>query len=220
MDDRPDFHLHAYWRTSAGFRVRVALNLKGIAAHEVNVDIDAGAHLEPDFLRINPQGAIPALVEPGHPPLTQSAAILEYLEERFPEPPLLPPDPRARARVRSLSALMTADTHPLITPRVRKYLMGTAGFDAGAWRAWQVNWFTAGLRTMEARLTADPETGAFCHGDAPTMADICLCSVTAVETVFRIEVPDVPTVRRIAARCREIEAFRRADPMLQAGAPA
>ncbi len=220
MPDQPPFQLHAYWRTSAGFRVRVALNLKGITAREVDVDIDAGAHLAPDFLAINPQGAIPALVEPGHPPMTQSLAILEYLEERFPDPPILPRDLRARARVRSLAALLAADTHPLITPRVRKYLTGTAGLDADAWRAWQVNWFTAGLRAIEARLTANAGTGAFCHGDAPTMADICLASITAVEKVFRIEVTGIPTVRRIVAECEALDAFARADPTRQAGAPA
>lgn len=219
MADAPDFHLHAYWRTSAGFRVRVALNLKGIAAREVDVDIDGGQHLSPEFLAINPQGAIPALVEPGHPPLTQSLAILEYLEERFPAPPILPADLRARARVRSLSALMAADTHPLITPRVRKYLTAEAGFDAPAWKAWQTRWFGAGLRAMETRLADEAGTGAFCHGDAPTMADICLASVAAVEKVFGIETPGVPTVRRIVASCAALDAFARADPMRQAGAP-
>ena len=220
MTETPDLLLHAYWRTSAAYRVRVALNLKGIAAREAIVDVDAGEHLGEAFLAINPAGAIPALTEAGHPPMTQSLAILEYLEERFPEPPILPRDPRDRARVRSLAALMVADTHPLITPRIRKYLTGTAGLDMDAWRAWQVHWFTAGLRTMEARLSADPRTGAFCHGDAPSMADICLASVTAVEKVFRIEVAEVPTVRRIVARCEALDAFARADPMRQAGAPA
>ena len=211
--------LFAYWRTSAGYRVRVALNLKGLTAEETLVDIDGGEHLSPDFLAINPEGAIPALiVEAGRPALTQSVAILEYLDETHPEPPLLPRDAYGRARVRSLSALMTGDTHPLIVPRVRKYLTG-AGFDADAWRAWQVQWFTRGLRTMETRLAADGDTGTFCHGETPGLADICLCSVTAVAEVFKITVSDIPTVTRIVAACNALPAFARARPQDQVGAP-
>jgi maleylacetoacetate isomerase len=215
----PAFELYAFWRSSATFRVRVALNLKGLKAREILIDLDAGEQLSADFLAVNPQGAIPALIEPGHPPLTQSLAILEYLEERFPAPPLLPSDPYARARVRSLAALMASDTHPLIVPRVKKYLTGPGRFDDAAWRAWQVNWFTRGFQAMEARLSNDPATGLFCHGDTPTLADICLASVTAVARVFKVEVPDIRTVNRISARCAEIPAFAKADPMVQVGAP-
>jgi maleylacetoacetate isomerase len=215
----PAFELYAFWRSSATFRVRVALNLKGLQAREILIDLDTGEQLSAEFLAVNPQGAIPALIEPGHPPLTQSVAILEYLEERFPSPPLLPSDPHGRARVRSLAALMASDTHPLIVPRVKKYLTGPGGFDDAAWRAWQVNWFTRGFQAMEARLSNDPATGAFCHGDTPTLADICLASVTAVAKVFKVEVPDIPTVNRISARCAEIPAFAKAEPMAQVGAP-
>lgn len=212
--------LFAYWRTSAGYRVRVALNLKGLTAEEKLIDLDAGEQLSPEFLAVNPEGAIPALiVEAGRPALTQSVAIVEYLDETHPEPPLLPRDPYGRARVRSLAALMTGDTHPLIVPRVRKYLTG-AGFDADAWRAWQVQWFTRGLRTMEQRLAADADTGAFCHRETPGLADICLCSVTAVAEVFKIAVPDIPTVTRIVAACNALPAFARARPQDQVGAPA
>lgn len=211
--------LYSFWRTSATYRVRVALNLKGVAVEEVNVDVDKGEHYSPAFLAINPQAALPAFVEPGRPPMLQSMAILEYLEERHPEPALLPKDLFARARVRGLAALMTSDTHPLIVPRVKKYLVGEAGFDDAAWRAWQIQWFTRGLRAMEAQLAGDPATGVFCHGDAPTLADICLASVTAVARVFKIEVADIPTVTRIVAACEALDAFARAEPMRQAGAP-
>jgi glutathione S-transferase len=115
---------------------------------------------------------------------------------------------------------MVSDTHPLIVPRVRKYLTGTAGLDDAAWRAWQVNWFTRGFQAMEARLAGDPATGRFCHGDAPTVADICLASVIAVARVFKIEVADIPTVEGIMTRCEAIEAFACANPMRQEGAPA
>ena len=212
--------LYAFWRTSATYRVRVALNLKGIAAHERIVNIDAGEHRGEAFLKINPLGAIPALVLPGHPPLTQSLAILEFLDETHPAPPLLPADPHGRARVRSLALMLAADTHPLITPRVKKYLAGTGGFDDAAWRAWQINWFGAGLRAVEQRLAGEAATGAFCHGDTVGMSDICLASIIAVARIFRIEIAGIPTIAAIVARCDALDAFAKAAPLRQAGAPA
>ena len=215
----PSLTLYAYWRTSAAYRVRVALALKGLVAQERLVDIDAGEHLRPEFLAINPQGALPALVVQGHPPLTQSVAILEFLEEMYPQPALLPEDPYGRARVRSLAATMASDTHPLIVPRVRKYLQETTGFDDAAWRAWQTAWFTRGFTDIEARLRDDSATGTFCHGDTLTIADICLASVEAVARVFKIKVDGIPTVDRIVAACNALDAFANADPMIQVGAP-
>ncbi len=216
---KPHLTLYAYWRTSATYRVRVALALKGLAAEERLVDIDGGEHLRPEFLAINPQGAIPALVVEGHAPLTQSLAILEFLDEQHPEPALLPADAYGRARVRSLAATMASDTHPLIVPRVRKYLKEAAGFDDAAWRAWQTQWFTRGFTDIEARLRDDPATGRFCHGNSLTIADICLASVEAVARVFRIKVDNIPTVDRIVAECNRHDAFSRADPLVQVGAP-
>ena len=211
--------LYAYWRTSATYRVRVALAMKGVAAQERLVDIDAGEHLRPEFLAINPQGALPALVVEGHVPLTQSLAILEFLDEQYPQPALLPADAHGRARVRSLAATMASDTHPLIVPRVKKYLKEKAGFDDAAWRDWQTVWFTRGFTDIEARLARDPATGTFCHGDTPTIADICLASVEAVARVFKIKVDGIPTVDRIVAACNALDAFANADPMVQVGAP-
>ena len=218
MAEPPSMQLYAFWRSTATFRVRVALNLKGLAATEIQVDLEAGQQLEPEFLAINPQGAVPALVEPGQPPMMQSMAILEYLDERFPHPPLLPSDLHSRARVRSLAALMASDTHPLIVPRVRRYLFA-AGLDAAAWRAWQAHWLTTGLQAMEARLAGEAATGTFCHGHTPGLADICLASVVAAARVFRIEVPGIPTVDRIVASCDELDAFAKADLARQVGAP-
>ncbi|MCB8884087.1 maleylacetoacetate isomerase [Acidisoma cellulosilytica] len=215
----PVFELYGFWRSSATYRVRVALALKGLAAKEIQVNLEDGEQFAPAFLAINPQGTLPALVQPDHPPLTQSMAIMEYLEEQFPLPPLLPAGAHARARVRALAASMASDTHPLIVPRVRKYLTGPGGLDATAWRAWQTTWFTRGLQSMENRLYADAATGAFCHGDHPTMADICLMSVVAVAKVFKIEVADIPTLDRIIARCNDMEPFARAEPALQPGSP-
>ena len=222
--DEPRFELFSYWRTSATYRVRVALNLKGLQAKEHNINLDAGEQRSEAFLKINPMAAIPALIDraPGQPstPITQSQALLEFLDEIHPEPPLLPADPHGRARVRSLVAMLAADTHPLITPRIRKYLTTTAASTTAACARWQIQWFTTGLQALEQRLANENGTGRFCHGDALTMADICLASIIVVARVFKIEVPDIPTVTRIMADCEQLEAFAKADPRKQAGAPA
>jgi maleylacetoacetate isomerase/maleylpyruvate isomerase len=222
MPEPDRFDLFAFWRTSATYRVRVALNLKQLSAHERVVDIDAGENRSPEFLAINPLGAIPALIdhqEPGGLPLTQSLAILEFLEDVQPTPPLLPEDPHGRARVRALAGMLASDTHPLIVPRVRKYLAANAGFDDAAWRAWQTNWFTTGLQAVEHRLANESQTGAFCHGHAVTIADICLASIVVVQRIFRINVHDIPNVDRIMANCENLEAFAKASPANQFGAP-
>jgi maleylacetoacetate isomerase/maleylpyruvate isomerase len=223
MTDSPRFELFSFWRTSATYRVRVAFNLKGVSPQEQNVDLDAGEQRGVAFLKINPMGAIPALLDhgPGRPsaPLTQSLAILEFIDESFPTPALLPTDAHGRARVRSLAAMLAADTHPLITPRVKKYLTTTGRFDDAAWRAWQIHWFTMGLQALEQRLVNEPGTGTFCHGETPTIADICLASIVVVMRVFKIEVPDIPTVLRVMAACEQLEAFAKADPRRQVGAP-
>ncbi len=223
MADPARFELFSFWRTSATYRARVALNLKGVQAQEHNVNLDAGEQRSEAFLKINPMGAIPALVDrgPGQSPtpLTQSLAILEFLDETYPAPALLPADAHGRARVRSLAAMLAADTHPLITPRVKKYLTTAAKFDDAAWRAWQIHWFSTGLQALEQRLVGEPETGMFCHGDTPTIADICLASIVVVMRIFKIEVAGVPTVLRIMAACEQLDAFAKADPGRQAGAP-
>jgi len=222
MSGKPRFELFAYWRTSATYRVRVALTLKGLEAEERFVDIDAGEHRSEAFLRINPLGAIPALIDrefPDAPPLTQSLAILDYLEEIHPQTPLLPPTPQGRGRVRSLASMLAADTHPLITPRVIKYLTESAHLDTDALRAWRTTWFTRGLQAFEQRLATEAETGTFCHGDSITLADICLASIKVVLPVFKIEVPGTPIIDRIFAACEAQEAFAKAAPLRQVGAP-
>ena len=223
MTTQSRFDLYAFWRTSATYRVRVALNLKGVAASEIQVDLDTGGQRSADFLAINPLGAIPALIdhESAMPEaITQSLAILEFLEESFPAPALLPADLHGRARVRSLAAMLAVDTHPLITPRVKKYLTTAGKFDDAAWRAWQVNWLTTGLQAFEARIAKEASTGKFCHRDSITFADICMASVIVVTRVFKIDVAGIPTIDRIMAACEAHEAFARAAPARQIGAPA
>ncbi len=212
--------MYGFWRSAASFRVRTALNLKSIGYEEVFVDLDAGEQRDPGFLKINPQGAVPALFDGDGPPLTQSLAILDYLEETRPDVPLLPSEPRARARVRSLAQVVACDTHPLYVPRVRQLLMqefsvpkdDTAGFVRSA--------FTSGLRTLEARLSKEDGTGRFCHGDAVSHADLCLVSLWVGTGIFGVETDAYPTVRRIAEACLSLDAFAQAHPLRQPGAPA
>ena len=217
--EHPRFELFAFWRTSATFRVRVALNLKGLTAHERIVDLDAGEQRSESFLKVNPLGAIPALVEAGYP-LSRNRWRSSNSSTKSPlNPPLLLADPHGRARVRSIAAMLAADTHPLITPRVKRYLTTKGGFDDAAWRAWQIEWFTTGLRALEQRLDAEVQTGVYCHGDSVTTADICLASILAVMRVFNVSVSGIPTIDRIVALCDKHEAFAKADPLKQEGAP-
>jgi maleylacetoacetate isomerase len=215
----PPFVLYAWWRTSATFRVRVALRLKGIAVHEHPVNLDAGEQRSEAFLKINPLAAIPALVLPGQLPLTQSLAILEFLDEFQPAPPLLLADLHGRARVRSIAGMLASDTHPLITPRVKRYLAGPGGFDDAAWRAWQIQWFHTGLAAVEQRLAGEAATGLYCHGEQVGMADICLASIVAVMRVFKIPTEQTPVIDRIVSACDALEAFSSAAPARQVGAP-
>lgn len=221
MIDEPRFDLYSFWRTSATYRIRVALNLKGIVAREHDIDIDAGEHRGDTFLRINPMGAIPVLIDhAGDPtPLTQSLAILEFLEEVAPQVPILPQNAHDRVRVRSLASILVADTHPFIVPRVKKYLAEKANFDADAFKAWQTHWVSTGLKAYETNLAGNARTGRFSHGDTPTIADICLASIVVVTRVFGLKVEGVPTVDRIIAECEAMDAFAKADPRRQAGAP-
>ena len=198
--------VYGFWRSQAMFRLRVALNLKGIAYIETPINIDRGEQDADWFRQINPMGSVPALMVDGTP-LTQSLAILEYLEEVHPQPALLPTDPKGRARVRSLASLIVSDAHPLIVPRVKKYLAEYAGFDAERWKDWQTNWFSTALVGFEARIARSPETSVFCHGNAPSFADICLVGIYAGAKTFKIDVADIPTVDRIVETCCKIKAF-------------
>jgi maleylacetoacetate isomerase len=212
--------LYGYWRSVATLRVRIALNMKALAYEETSVDLAEGAQHDERFLAINPNGSVPALVVDDEPAITQSLAILEYLEEAFPVPPLLPADALGRARVRAIGLLLAADYHPVLTPRVVRRL--TEDFQASAAQraAWVRRWFRDGLVQAEARLMGDTATERFCHGDAPSIADICLVSHAVVGAEFGAECSDLPTVNRIVATCRQIAAFADALPHRQPGAPA
>lgn len=218
-DDPQAIQIYGFWRSNAAYRVRVALNLKGVAYREIPVDLDAGAQHEAEFIRRNPQASVPALVEGDLPALTQSLALLEYIEERHPAPPLLPADPRGRARVRSLCCNVACDTHPLLVPRVRKYLAAHTDIGADGFRRWAIHWVGHGLEGLERNLSGSRDTGRFCHGDQVGLADICVAGLVVLGRVLKLDVPDTPVLTAVVDRCLAEPAFARADPSLQAGAP-
>jgi maleylacetoacetate isomerase len=211
--------LYTYWRSLATFRVRIALNLKGVKYEPVYVDLDAGDQGQSGYKSLNPQMVIPSLVEDDGNVLYQSMAIMEYLNEVYPEPPLLPPDPKGRARVRALSLITVADSHPLIVPRVRNHLAATFNLGEDGKIAWVRHWFAAGLDAYEGHLARDKVTGSYCHGDRVTMADLCLVSHAMGYQVFKGVLDKHPTVKRIVDRCMGDERFASAQPLRQPGAP-
>ncbi len=211
--------LFTNWRSLATFRVRMALNLKGLIYEPVVVDLHAGEQLKPEFRAINPMGALPVLVLDDGTSLDQSLPIMEYLEERYPEPPLLPRDADGRARVRALAQMTIADGHPLIVPRVRNYLVSALGASPEQVNEWGLHWMMAGFDAYEARLTRDKATGEFCHGDSITIADICLVSHSVGTRHFGGNLDKHPTVKRIVERCLADERIADAHPLKQPGAP-
>ena len=208
--------LYDYFRSSAAYRVRIALNLKGIKPDERTfVHLRMGNQRAQDYLALNPQGLVPALaLDDGHV-LTQSLAIVEYLEETHPEPPLLPQAGAARARVRAIALQIACDIHPLNNLRVLNYLLGTVGVTKEQKDGWYRYWVDVGFEALEKSLAHDGETGRFCHGDRPTLADVCLVPQIANARRFNIDMSPYPTLTRIETACNAIEAFAAAAPARQ-----
>jgi maleylacetoacetate isomerase len=212
--------LFSFWRSLGTYRVRIALNLKGLTLGEdIDVNLMKGAQRDAAYRAVNPMMALPALVDGDPAALFESLAIIEYLDETHPEPPLLPRDPRGRARARGLAQIVACDSHPLIVPRVREYLEHELKIDEPARLAWCRHWHVQALAALETHLSG-PETGRFCHGDHVTVADICLASQVAGAQFFNVDSAPFPNVMRIAEACLEIDAFARAHPLKQKGAPA
>ena len=205
--------LYSYFRSSAAYRVRIALNLKGLDHEIVPVHLlkDGGQQLQDPYVALNPTALVPTLVDGGLV-LTQSMAIVEYLEETHPEPPLLPPDVAGRARVRALAQTIACDIHPLNNLRVLKYLKRQLGVDEEAKNGWYRHWAETGLQSVEAMLAQSPRTSRYCHGDTPTLADICLVPQVANARRFGCRLDFMPEVLRIDAACRELPAFQQAAP--------
>ncbi len=210
----------SFWRSLASFRVRIALNLKGLSPEVINVDLTKGEQRNEAYRKINPQMLIPALVTDEGAVLFQSMAIMEYLDDVHPHPNLIPSEAVARARVRALSGIVASDAHPLIVPRIRDYLEHELKLDEPARLKWIHHWLGEGMKAFEANLASSKETGIYCQGDNVTMADICLVSHATGCNFFKYDLAPFPTVRRIVGACMTLEAFAKAHPLKQPGAPA
>ena len=212
--------LYTYFRSSAAYRVRIALNLKGIAYDALPVHLlrNGGEQLGDSYRAVNPSALIPALETDDGAVLHQSLAIMEYLDETQPQSPLLPADALGRARVRALALTIACDTHPLTNLRVLKHLKGPLGFSEEAKTEWYRHWLGEGMAMLEAHLASEPQTGRYCHGDTPTMADCCLVPQVFNAQRFELDLAPYPTIARINAACIELEAFRLAHPSQQADA--
>jgi maleylacetoacetate isomerase len=209
--------LYSYWRSSAAYRVRLALEYKGLPFDYLPVHLvrDGGEQFGADYLRVNPQSRVPAL-EVGDTVLTQSMAILEWLEEAWPGTPrLLPGSALERARVRSLAQLIVADIQPLQNTAVVRLLREQHGFSDEQVQGWMREWIGRGLRALEQRLERESGTGRFCHGDSPTLADVCLVPQCYASRRFGVDPAQFPRIAAIDAACRDLEAFQRAAPERQ-----
>ena len=210
--------LYTYFRSSAAFRVRIALNLKGIAYEPVFVHLAKGEHRKPEYAKVNPQALVPTLELDEGTRLNQSLAIIEYLDEVHPNPALLPREAKAKARVRSLSELVACEIHPLNNLRVLQYLKRALGHSEEEVNAWYRHWIGDGLAKLEAQLRSGAGAGRFSHGDMPSMADCCLVPQIFNAKRYNCELAPYPTTMRIFDACMKLEAFERAQPARQADA--
>jgi maleylpyruvate isomerase len=206
--------LYGYFRSSAAYRVRIALGLKGLPYEYAAVDLRKGEQRAAAYRAINEQALVPVL-EDERGSFTQSLAIIEYLDERYPEPPLLPDMPEARARVRGIALAIACDIHPLDNLRVLQYLVRTLSVSEDAKNAWYRHWIDVGLSALESQLARDAATGKFCHGDSPTLADVCLVPQLANARRSSIPLEAYPTLLRIESACNALPAFARAAPEKQ-----
>lgn len=207
--------LYGFAFSSASYRVRIALALKNVNATQINVKLRDGEHRQAEYLALNPQGFVPALRLDDGRVLTQSAAIIEYLEETIPEPRLLPADPALRAEVRALCQLVACDIHPLNNLRVLRYLEGPLGLAQGARDTWYRHWVQAGFEALEQFLVRT--AGRFCVGDSPSMADVYLVPQVFNARRFATDLAAFPRIVAIDAACRELPAFAGAAPERQPG---
>jgi maleylacetoacetate isomerase len=208
--------LYTYFRSSAAYRVRIALNLKGLEYESVPVHLlrNGGEQRAEAYRDVNPSALIPALVDNGVT-LTQSLAIIEYLDEVHPMVPLLPQDAVGRARVRALAQTIACDTHPLTNLRVLQHLKGPMGLTEEDKTAWYLHWMKEGMAALEGHLERDGDSGRFCYGDVPTMADCCLVPQVFNANRFNIDLAPYPNIARINAHCVDLPAFKAAHPAQQ-----
>jgi len=213
--------LYSYWRSSAAYRVRIALNLKGMAYETMPVHLVRGGgeqHQAP-FSDLNPQELVPVLLH-GSRILRQSMAIMEYLDETWPTPPLMPATARDRQRVRAIAQMIACDVHPLNNLRVLQYFENTWNVPQPEREAWVRHWIEVGFEALEDTLADNPSTGTYCDGEMPTMADCCLVPQVYNAERFGVDLSRYPTIRRINEACLALEAFEAARPENQPDAPA
>jgi len=203
--------LYGYFRSSAAFRVRIALNLKKLEYETAPIHLRRNDQTKPDYLAVNPQGLVPTLVDGGRT-LFQSLAIVEYLDETYPEPPLLPKDTVDRARVRGLAEIVACDIHPINNLRVLRYLTHSLGHDGAAIASWYNHWIAAGFAALEKLLAEDSRTGTFCHGDGPGLADLTLVPQVVNAERYRLDLTPYPTITPIFRNCMALEPFLAAHP--------
>lgn len=211
--------LYNFFRSGTSHRLRIALNLKGLTYEYLPVDLRSEQHVGAEYKALNPQGLVPTLLVDGHV-MTQSPAIIEWLEERYPDPALLPSDPDARARVRALAAIVGCDIHPVNNRRILESLRHDFKADETAINRWCATWIGQGFDAIEALLAADPQRGEFCFGDAPTLADVYLVPQVESARRFKVDVGHWRRIRGIDDACGKLEAFRKAAPAAQPDAPA
>lgn len=204
--------LYGYFRSSAAFRVRIALNLKGLSYETLSIHLRKNEQSRPEYRALNPQGLVPTLEEDDGRRLIQSLAIIEYLDEIQPVPPLLPPDVADRARVRALADIVACDIHPINNLRVLRYLAHTLGQNEAAIGSWYNHWIAAGFAAFEPLVAADRRTGTFCHGDRPGLADVVLVPQVVNAERYRLEMAPFPTIVRIYESCMTLPQFAAAHP--------
>lgn len=203
--------LFGYFRSSAAYRIRIALNLKGIEYEDQFIHLRNNDQLTDSFRAINPQGLVPVLEDEGVT-ITQSIAILEYLDERYPRPPILPANKKDRAYVRSVALEIACDIHPLNNLRILRYLEYNLNLNNSERTEWYRHWIAVEFQALEARLSAEERRGNYCFGDAPTIADICLVPQVSNARRFNCNLKDYPTLVAIDNHCRRLEAFQKAAP--------
>ena len=210
----PSMKLYGFFRSGTSHRLRIALNIKGLAYETVAVDLRREQHAGAQYRALNPQGLVPTL-DTGDSLLIQSPAILEWLEERYPQPALLPADPQGRARVRALAAIVGCDIHPVNNRRILQALRAEFGADEAAVQRWCERWIADGFDAIEALLAADASRGEFCFGERPSLADVYLVPQVESARRFQVDVSRWPGIAAVDQACLRLEAFRLAAPALQ-----